>query len=68
MKLNWNMKRKTNICQQSLNTEVILLSDLDERPGHNSAIGWNRTKIVVTVQVIVLPADLNKHKFLIGQL
>lgn len=44
--------------------EAILPADLDKCPGHNSAIGWNRTEIVVTVQVIFLPADLNKIKFL----
>lgn len=62
----WKGKR-TSANKPWIETEAILLSDLDKRPGHNSAVGGNRAKIGVTVQVIVLPADLNKQPFIFGQ-
>lgn len=49
-----------------INSEVYdhdFLSDLDECPGHNSAIRRNRAKIEVIVHIELLPAHLNDNTF-----
>lgn len=49
-----------------INSEVCendFLADLDECPGHNSAIRRNRTKIEVIVHIELLPVHLNDNTF-----
>lgn len=41
-------------------------ANLDECPGHNSAIRRHRIEIVVVVHIITLPVDLEKKVHCIG--